>query len=191
MKQLTEKQIEILKEIHEDENGRFKNGVDFPDDESVIIYAMNREFVIREILVNLDDLRRIAKRYSSISINGSGYAYGVRRDNGKLERLHRFIHGFTEKGFVVDHRSGDKLDNRKTNLRKLTVKENLQAYRKPASKSGFRNVFKKPNGNFSVYIRKNGRLISFGTYRTAEEANAVAIAKRAEIFGNLEGSVIK
>ncbi|MDM5283105.1 HNH endonuclease signature motif containing protein [Peribacillus frigoritolerans] len=181
---------EVLNEIQKSNDGRFKNAVDFINEKEMIIYFMNKKFEIHEILVDIEDLLRIAKRYSSIYVNNHGYAYGVIRGTQRKERLHRFIFGYTSEGFVVDHHNGQKLDCRKSNLRELTQAENCRAYRKPTSNSGFRNVYKISSGNYTVTIQKDGHLKRFGTYPTAEAANEIAIAKRAELFGDLEGGEV-
>lgn len=56
-------------------------------------------------------------------VNDSGYA--VNRYKGKTTRLHRLINK-TPDGLFTDHKNGNTLDNRKSNLRSVTKKENAQ-----------------------------------------------------------------
>ena len=51
------------------------------------------------------------------------HGYAVRRVNGKLIYLHREILNLPQ-GLYADHRNGDKLDNRRSNLRSCTIAEN-------------------------------------------------------------------
>lgn len=178
-------QNETLNQIQEADNGRFKNAVEFVDDKTVIVYAMNREYEIHEILFDLEDLPRIVGRYSSMSLGGEGYAYGVIRGTGRVERVHRFIFGDVQDGLVVHHQNGNKIDNRKFNLREVTRKENNQGFKIATASSGFRNVYQSASGKYFVQVMKDGVAHHYGTYPTAEAANEVAKAKRIELFGDL------
>ena len=65
-------------------------------------------------------------------VNDNGYA--VNRLNGRTVRMHRIIN-HTPDGFETDHRNGDRLDNRRANLRTTTHKENT------ANRHGTRGYF--------------------------------------------------
>ncbi len=54
--------------------------------------------------------------------------------NNKHIRLHSFILGKAEKGFVIDHINGDGLDNRRENLRFITYAQNSQNKKKSKNK---------------------------------------------------------
>lgn len=74
----------------------------------------------KTVLLDADDYEYI----NSLGVwymNDSGYA--VRRINGKTTRMHRLINK-TPVGKVTDHLNGNRLDNRKSNLRTCTQKEN-------------------------------------------------------------------
>lgn len=55
-------------------------------------------------------------------VNDTGYA--VNRNKGVTIRMHRLINK-TPLGLVTDHKNGNTLDNRKSNLRTVTYKENV------------------------------------------------------------------
>ena len=72
-------------------------------------------------IVDLPDLHLVAghcwymdNRYPAASINGTS------------TRLHRVIEGEVAPELVVDHRNGDRFDNRRTNLRIVTPAENAK-----------------------------------------------------------------
>lgn len=97
--------------------------------------------------------------------------------------LHRLILS-APKGLEVDHINGDKRDNRRANLRLVTRAENEQ--NKPAnyphterSRTGIRNVIFVPEkGVYRVRLKLHGKMLSFGSFRSLEEAKGVAIAAR-------------
>ncbi|WP_243549977.1 HNH endonuclease [Priestia megaterium] len=177
----------VLTQIKGSESGKFKNAVRFIDEKTMLIYCMNRKLEIFDVIIDIEDLPRIVERYSSIFVNDNGYAYGKVRKANRKERLHRFIIGWTKEGYVCHHRNGISLDNRKSNLVEISFADNLRATRKTNAKSGFRNVYSLLNGKFQVRVTMNGKTKNFGTYLTAEEANEIAIVKRKELYGDLEG----
>ena len=74
---------------------------------------------------------------------------------------------------VIDHIDGDRENNKIYNLRDVTVSENGQNRRTPASNSttGYLGVcFDKKFGKFKAAIKYNGRNKSLGHFETAQEA---------------------
>ena len=115
----------------------------------------------------------------SFNLNKNGYyRTNVRLSNGKrmTKYLHQLILGDAPDGMVVDHINRDKNDNRRANLRFVTVQQNgqNQGLRK-TSLSGFRGVsFHRPMKKWRA--RCGGKYL--GCYLTKEEAAAVAKAAR-------------
>lgn len=52
----------------------------------------------------------------------NGYALAV--INKKEVRMHRYVMMETDPNYVIDHRNRDRLDNRRSNLRRFTLKQN-------------------------------------------------------------------
>ena len=86
--------------------------------------------------------------------------------------MHQLLVGDIEKGMVVDHINGDKLDNRKANLRVCTKSENQVNRRVAKGRCGYLGVAKH-YGKFQARIRRNKKRIYLGRFDTAEEAAAV------------------
>lgn len=50
--------------------------------------------------------------------------YALANVNGKEVRMHRLVLNENNPEFVVDHKNQNRLDNRRTNLRRFTLKQN-------------------------------------------------------------------
>ena len=105
--------------------------------------------------------------------------------NGKNILMHREIMK-TPKGFDTDHIDGDKLNNRKENLRIVTRSQNIMNSKK---KSGLSSKYKgvsfyKKTSKWTAQIcPKEGR-IHLGTFLTEEKAARAYDNKAKELFGD-------
>ena len=88
----------------------------------------------------------------TMSLQPDGYVQFCK--DGKQTSLHRMVMGLTRgDGKHVDHINGDKLDNRRCNLRIITHKQNMFNRRfKRVAKSGYRGVQKTLSGRWRAYI---------------------------------------
>lgn len=69
--------------------------------------------------VDVEDYERLA--------NNRWYyrnGYALTEINGKEVRMHRMVMNEVNPDYVIDHRNRDRLDNRKSNLRRFTLKQN-------------------------------------------------------------------
>lgn len=91
--------------------------------------------------------------------------------NGKHVKLHRFILN-ASKDYEVDHKFGNKLDNRKSELRICTKSENLMNQEVHSNnKSGYKGVsFKRKLNKWTAQIQKYGKRTHLGYFNTKEEA---------------------
>lgn len=98
--------------------------------------------------------------------------------------LHRAIMEPPE-GFVVDHINGDGLDNRRANLRVVTVAQNNMNSRvRNDSKSGIKGAFyNAKTGAYYSRIKVDGRYIQLGSFATAEDAANAYAAASAKYHG--------
>lgn len=91
-----------------------------------------------------------------------------------LLRLHRVIMN-ASKDVQVDHRNGNKSDNRKQNLRRCTNTENQHNVgRRPDNTSGYKGVGRYKSGNkWIARICCDGKRKHLGYYDTPEQAAQV------------------
>jgi hypothetical protein len=102
--------------------------------------------------------------------------YAVTGFMGTTIRLHRFILN-PPKDVQIDHVNCEKLDNRKSNLRKATNTENQRNVKKKTSVNGrkmsskYKGVnLRKCTGKFIARISVNGERLFLGNFLTEEEA---------------------
>jgi hypothetical protein len=120
--------------------------------------------------------------------NGHGYAVRTQRDSdGHARRiyLHHEVLGVPSPD-VIDHINGNKLDNRRANLRVVTPSENLQNVRHPSrnNKSGFLGV-SKDGRRWRAQLRVNKRQVHVGLFGTPEEAHQAYWTAKKELCPHL------
>lgn len=116
----------------------------------------------------------------------NNYGYLITRLDEKTQiLLHRFlmfgIESEFEKNVLVDHKSRDKQDNRRSNLRIANYVENARNTSITSmNTSGYVGVSEYiPNQKWRAYITVNKKFISLGYYDNIDDA--VAARKEAEI----------
>lgn len=99
--------------------------------------------------------------------------------------LHRAIFGDEINGLVVDHKNGNKLDNRRNNLRACTHQQNICNQKLRAdSTSGFKGVsWDKKRQKWRAYIRLHGKHKSVGRYADKLEAAAAYNREAKRVYG--------
>jgi hypothetical protein len=108
------------------------------------------------------------------------YAANKRQSSGRT-----FMHNLlieVPAGMVPDHKNGNRLDNRRGNLRPATRSQNRTNCRQP-NRTGFRGVRRQTNGTYQAMIGSKGRHVGLGTYKTAEEAARAYDRAAKERFG--------
>lgn len=98
--------------------------------------------------------------------------------NKKVTRVHQIIFGTK-----CDHKDGDPGNNRRSNLRPCTDKQNSWNTKvHKDNKSGYKGVYKKRN-RYCARICKNGKNEVIGYSDTAEEAARLYDKRARELFG--------
>lgn len=113
-----------------------------------------------------------------------GYAISWDRVRKKTVLMHRLLLD-CPKNLYVDHINGDKLDNRRSNIRVATKADNNRNVgRRSNNKSGYKGVYlDRQRGLFVADIRFRGKTLHLGRYRTILEAARVYNRKSLELFG--------
>ncbi len=90
-----------------------------------IINLRGKNGIVGEALVSVEDYDNVNKyKWYMRKTNGPIYAHGP--VNGKDISMHQFIMGKAEKGFVIDHKNHNGLDNQRQNLNFITYSANSQ-----------------------------------------------------------------
>lgn len=136
---------------------------------------MSKEIYLRtgEIAIVDDDSYDELLQYNWYLVgSGSGYASGYKRGDKQIKgkqkqiQMHRLITN-APSGMPVSHLNGNRLDNRKCNLKICSVAQNAvnrSVFKK--NKTGFKGVYQAKDGRYIAQIR-------LGTFESVEEAAAV------------------
>ena len=126
----------------------------------------SRHNTLLGILVSPEDRRLVGLHKFNVDANG----YARVKLNGKHVYLQVLIMGDVD--FDVDHKNGNKLDNRRDNLRLATRTQNQYNRGKNANNtSGYKGVTVSPDKcKWVARIRIDGVRQNLGTFDTKEEA---------------------
>lgn len=136
-----------------------------------------------EAIVDAEDYEKV----SAYSWNAdSGYARTFQRKKAKGNKLtslsmHRVVMNVTDPEIIIDHINGNRLDNRKINLRVATVAQNAQNRKKVKGGSSIYLgvTYHKRDERWQAQVRHAGVRYYAGIYLTEEEA-ARAYDKKAK-----------
>jgi hypothetical protein len=140
-----------------------------------------------EVLIDDEDYERVKSHNWFACTPGTlTYFFFSKRKNGKRHqyRLHRFLLNAPE-GSVVDHISGDTMDNRKANLRITDWKGNARNHgMNSTNTSGYRGViFSKSKNRWRAVIQTIKNPLHLGYYPSKEIAAYVYEEASKIIYG--------
>lgn len=137
-------------------------------DDYALMFLYKKEKIVAETKIDKDTVSFVKKYKWHLD----GHGYVATRIKNKIYRLHGLVLNNSDKNKVHDHISGNKLDNRKENLRLITqaqnvINKNIQSN----NTSGRVGVsWFKSTKKWSSYIQVDGKKISLGYFYDFEDA---------------------
>lgn len=121
-----------------------------------------------------------------VTQNHTSYARTHIQENGQRKRI--LMHGLiqpTSAGMVVDHRNGNGLDNRRSNLRTSTPTQNCANRRRRRDSQWPYKGIQRTNGrgNWQARIKVDGKRYNLGSFATPEDAANAYDAAARRYFG--------
>lgn len=118
-------------------------------------------------MVDNEDYERVSKFSWSMHCRG----YAVSEIDGKLILMHRFVLNSLD-GVHTDHIDGNKLNNRKNNLRLVSISQNNKNLRiRKDNISGYKGVsWDKERYKWFAKITSDKKQIYIGRYKSIKEA---------------------
>ena len=112
-------------------------------------------------------------------LKNDGYVF-----NSKLGLLHRYIMNYTGDNYI-DHINGNKLDNRKNNLRIVTPKQNAQniSSQKNSTSKYIGVYYSKQNKKYMSRIHVNNKTLYVGSFQSEEDAAKARDEATLEYYG--------
>jgi hypothetical protein len=172
-------------------HGNYKGFNEYKIEDNICkIIIINRKGMIFNAIVDLEDLPMLIELDYRWHAKWDRYIkdyYAATTLNGKLLYLHNLIMNTNEQ---IDHIYRKPMDNRKSELRIVTSKQN-RMNRKGKNKnntSGYRNVSFDGKGYIIVQLQdENGKNKVWRGFKDVHEAGEFAKQKRIELYGEFAG----
>lgn len=144
----------------------------------------------KEFLVSSED-KHILEEYRWYLNPGGYFIANTKMVNSKREKifLHRIIMNCKKHdGLFIDHINGNKQDNRRQNLRIVSVSQNQMNKRKQSNNtSGFTGVYKHTyTGKWIARICLDKKMMHIGVYETKEAASKAYSQRATVLFGEFK-----
>lgn len=159
-------------------------------DDYVEIVLKSKTFGDKVVVIDLEDLPRLQETLKGKSLTmkkgtGKEKFYACFTLEGKHMFLHRFVLDYNGP-LVVDHINGDGLDDRKKNLRAITVSQNAMNIESNSnSQSGIKGLVYDPDKKkWRVRIKVDGKVKFEHFYRSKEKAVEVLNRKLEKYHGD-------
>jgi hypothetical protein len=130
------------------------------------------------VLLDTEDIQALGRRKLSIGSHG----YAQMWEQKTVIVVHRWVLGLCKGDRRIgDHINGNRLDNRRSNLRIVDASGSSQNV-SGRGRSRFRGVYPTRQGRWQAKVKFKGKYYCLGSFDTEEEAAAVADAKRRELM---------
>ena len=141
------------------------------NDNYVEIIIESKVYGVIRVKIDNDDLEKCSKLTWHYAKNKDS-KYIQTRIKGTMVKLHRYIMNMNNSNLVVDHINRNPLDNRKSNLRICSYKENsFNKSIRVDNTSGIPGVsFHKTNKKWRAKIKYNNLTIHLGYFEDINEA---------------------
>ena len=148
----------------------------------VPVYGGRAPEVVCHALVDDEDFEAVMAAASPRwTVHSEGYVVTGQRGSQML--MHRLVIG-APKGVKVDHRSGDKMDNRRSNLRPATEQQNQANRQKFSGSSRFKGVsWDRYHGRWAASVKVDGRKRHLGYFDSESMVAAAYDRAASEAFG--------
>ena len=124
-----------------------------------------------KVLIDDEDYEKVMSYKWSIHDKAKANIYFRATRKNKRIKLHRLIFGKIKEGCVLDHINGNTLDNRKSNLRAVTITQNNRN-RKNMNSTGLKGVSYHPKCHkWQARICTDTGRISLGYFDTKQLAH--------------------
>lgn len=151
-------------------------------DDHILVPLHGRKQFYGWAMVDLSDFLEVSK--TCWTLTQTGYAVGRPPGSRNALSLHRFLMIGVDRGGLIDHRNGIKLDCRRANLRHATMAGNAQNKSIGKNNSaGFKGIRLTARGKWNARITVGWKEIHIGNYATKEEAAMAYDLAAAEYHG--------
>lgn len=152
-----------------------KNNYEIREDH-VVIFLKHKGKII-EALIDIEDFPRVSDYPCTWHALNKGNTYYVRghipgTNNTQKIYLHHLLLN-PPKGYMIDHINHNGLDNRRSNIRILTARENRQ--------NSIAKGIDKNGKKYRARVQVNGKRIIIGRFDTPEEAQEAVRLARARL----------
>ena len=160
------------------------NEIILKEDYAIIILYNNKSEPVAETLIDIEDIDKI--KNSKWCKDKNNYV-----KNSNQEYLHRVI--MEESNLFIDHINGNKLDNRKSNLRVCCNADNLKNRVKLPSNntSGILGVrYREDRNKWYAEIQYNKQKINLGSYTEKDDAIKARLEAEIKYFGIYKSKIL-
>jgi hypothetical protein len=157
-----------------------------PTDSTLVLVPLTRGYIA---VISEQDADAVARHCWCANPDGSTvYAKSKRRVGGRLKQisLHVLIAELSGISTLdeIDHKNGNGLDCRRTNLRVATKSGNQKNRRlQKNNTSGVKGVYAMPGGRWRAQLNSDGTRHRLGCFATLVEAEAAIAEARERLHG--------